>query len=105
MFGEIKPKSPNRAVMINKHISESFRLVGNELKENLRERNHVSVISRRSPTADSACPAEEEKNPILDPITETILVLNAKPKISAAKKLGGASADLRGTMYMGRLNC
>lgn len=84
---------------------ESFRLDGNELKENLRERNQVSVINTSSASADSACPTEEEKKPILDPITETILALNAKPKISEAKKLGRASAVLRGNMYTGRLKC
>lgn len=77
-------------------MSDSFRLAGSELNVNLRERNHVSVINTSSASADSACPTEEEKKPILDPITETILALNAKPKITEAKKLGGASLVLRG---------
>lgn len=91
--------------MTHKTMIESFRLDGSELKENLRERNHVSAINTRSASADSTCPMEEEKKPILDPITETMLALNAKPKISAAKKLGRASAVLRGNIYAGRLNC
>ena len=65
----------------------------------------MSAINIRSASADSACPIEEEKNPILDPIIDTILALNAKPKISEAKKLGRASAVLRGVKYTGRLSC